>query len=44
MKEYCANYNDPVRGIYTLDKAFYENSGGVFENSPHYQTIAEEGD
>lgn len=43
MKSYHPSYPapwiEPKGGIYQLSDAFYTNSGGIFESSPHYLSL-----
>lgn len=34
------NWVDSLNGFFTLDENFYANSGGIFENAPHYEAVA----
>lgn len=34
-----ASWVNPRNGVYTLDEAYYETSGGIFEESAHYEKI-----
>ena len=34
-----ASFIDPVQGIYELGNDFYENSGGIFQDSPYYSKL-----
>jgi hypothetical protein len=36
-----ARWTQSVKGVYLTDKAFYEESGGIFQPSPHYQQLFE---
>ena len=34
-----ASWIDPVDGVFTLDETFYKQSGGIFADSSHYDTL-----
>lgn len=34
-----ANWTQTEKGIFSTDQAFYEESGGIFQSSPHYEQL-----
>jgi L-alanine-DL-glutamate epimerase-like enolase superfamily enzyme len=39
-----ATWTQTKKGVYQTDKSFYDESGGIFEPSPHYEAIFERGE
>lgn len=37
-----ASWITPVEGVFSLDEEFYNHSGGIYEDSPHYLSLVDE--
>ena len=40
----AAKWTQTEKGVYNTDKSFYEESGGIFQPSPHYEEIFSQGE